>query len=101
MLFLNKHLFQPEANQQYPKPDVWMQITIPSEFMPQGHYNIGVTAGIESTLAPADWVEGCNRMDMILGSSKHTIDAVGNAYYCVQEIIDKCIKYPNSHFNGD
>ncbi len=53
-----------------------MQITIPNEFMPQGHYNIGVTAGIESTVAPADWVEGCNRMNLILGSSKHSIDVL-------------------------
>ena len=32
------------------QPDVWMQITIPSEFQPIGKYNIGVTAGIETTL---------------------------------------------------
>ncbi len=74
--FLNKHLFYPQPNQQYQKPDIWMQITIPNEFQPQGHYNIGVTAGIESTIAPADWVEGCNRMDLILGSSNHTIDVL-------------------------
>lgn len=74
--FLNKHLFQPQPNQQYPRPDVWMQITIPNEFQPQGHYNIGVTAGIESTVAPADWIEGCNRMDLILGSSNHSIDVL-------------------------
>ena len=74
--FLNKHMFQPEPNKQYPKPDIWMQITIPNEFMPQGHYNIGVTAGIESTVAPADWVQGCNRMNLVLGSSKHSIDVL-------------------------
>ena len=74
--FLNKHLFYPEQGQQYPKPDIWMQITIPNEFMPQGHYNIGVTAGIESTVAPADWVQGCNRMNLVLGSSKHSIDVL-------------------------
>jgi glycosyltransferase involved in cell wall biosynthesis len=74
--FLNKYLWYPNPQQQYPKPDIWMQITIPNEFMPQGHYNIGVTAGIESTVAPADWVEGCNRMDLILGSSKHSIDVL-------------------------
>ena len=74
--FLNKHMFQPEPNKQYPKPDIWMQITIPNEFIPQGHYNIGVTAGIESTVAPADWVQGCNRMNLVLGSSKHSIDVL-------------------------
>ena len=79
--FLNQHLFQPQPNQQYPKPDIWMQITIPNEFIPQGHYNIGVTAGIESTVAPADWVEGCNRMNLILGSSKHTIDVLKSSAF--------------------
>jgi len=74
--FLNKHLWYPNPQQQYSKPDIWMQITIPNEFMPQGHYNIGVTAGIESTVAPADWVQGCNRMNLILGSSKHSIDVL-------------------------
>ena len=28
------------------KPDIWIQITIPSEFQPVGEYNIGITAGI-------------------------------------------------------
>ena len=74
--YLSKYLWMPEPNKQYPKPDVWIQITIPNEFMPQGNYNIGITAGIESTIAPADWVEGCNRMNLILGSSKHTIDVL-------------------------
>jgi len=71
--FLNKHLFQPEPNKQYPKPDIWMQITIPNEFMPQGHYNIGMTAGIETTLCRAEWIEGANRMNIVVGSSEHTI----------------------------
>ena len=79
--FLNNHIFQPQPNQQYPKPDIWIQITIPNEFVPQGHYNIGITAGIESNIAPADWVEGCNRMNLVLGSSKHTIDVLKSSKF--------------------
>ena len=79
--FLNNHLFHPQPNQQYPQPDIWVQISIPNEFIKQGKYNIGITAGIESTVAPADWVEGCNRMDLILGSSKHTIDILKNSKF--------------------
>jgi hypothetical protein len=79
--FLNNHLFQPQPNQQYPAPDIWVQITIPNEFVKQGRYNIGITAGIESTIAPADWVEGCNRMDLVLGSSNHSIDVLKNSRY--------------------
>ena len=40
------------------KPEIWMQITIPNEFQPVGKYNIGVTAGIESNLCKAEWIEG-------------------------------------------
>jgi len=53
------------------KPDVWMQITIPNEFQPIGGYNIGVTAGIETTLCHPSWLEGLNRMDLNLVSSEH------------------------------
>ena len=72
--FLNQYLFQPEPNKQYPKPDIWMQITIPNEFIPQGNYNIGMTAGIETTLCKPEWIEGCNRMNMVIGSSGHTMN---------------------------
>ncbi len=54
------------------KPDLWMQITIPSEFQPVGKYNIGCTAGIESTGCDHTWIEGLNRMDMNFVSSKHS-----------------------------
>jgi len=55
------------------QPEIWMQITVPNEFQPVGKFNIGCTAGIETTVAPAEWVEGCGRMNLILGSSEHTI----------------------------
>jgi glycosyltransferase involved in cell wall biosynthesis len=53
------------------KPDVWVQHTVPNEFQKVGTYNIGVTAGIETTLAPPSWLEGVNKMDLVLVSSKH------------------------------
>jgi hypothetical protein len=68
--FLNEHIWnQPQLPKQ---PEVWMQITIPSEFQPVGKYNIGVTAGIETTISPGDWIEGCNRMNLVLTSSEHS-----------------------------
>ena len=54
------------------QPDIWMQITVPNEFQPIGKYNIGVTAGIESTLVPKEWIEGVNKMDLNLVSSHHS-----------------------------
>jgi glycosyltransferase involved in cell wall biosynthesis len=53
------------------QPDIWMQITVPNEFQPVGKYNIGVTAGIETTLCAAPWIEGLNRMNLNLVSSEH------------------------------
>jgi len=68
--FLNDHLWKyPQLPKQ---PEIWMQITIPSEFRPVGKYNIGVTAGIETTVAPGDWIEGCNKMNLVLTSSEHS-----------------------------
>jgi glycosyltransferase involved in cell wall biosynthesis len=54
------------------QPDVFIQITIPNEFQAIGKYNIGVTAGIETTQCSPQFLEGCNRMNLVLASSKHT-----------------------------
>ncbi len=54
------------------QPEIWIQITIPTEFQPQGQFNIGVTAGIESTIYPGEFIEGSNRMDLNLVSSEHS-----------------------------
>jgi len=59
------------GNQLPKQPDVWMQITVPNEFQPVGKVNIGVTAGIETTVADVEFVLGCNRMDVTLVSSRH------------------------------
>ena len=54
------------------QPEIWAQITVPNEFQPVGKYNIGITAGIETTLVPGEWIEGCNKMDLLLVSSEHS-----------------------------
>jgi glycosyltransferase involved in cell wall biosynthesis len=60
-------------NNQLPKkPEIWMQITVPNEFQSVGKYNIGCTAGIESTICPPEWLEGINRMDLTFTSSEHS-----------------------------
>lgn len=57
---------------QLPKqPDVWAQVTVPNEFQPIGKFNIGITAGIETTICAAPWIEGMNRMNLNLVSSNH------------------------------
>ena len=67
------------------KPDVWIQITVPNEFQPVGGFNIGVTAGIETTICDASWIEGCNRMNLVLTSSKHSKDVFEKTTYEIQD----------------
>jgi len=68
--FLTPHLLPP-GNQLPAKPKVWAQVTIPNEFQPVGDYNIGFTAGIETTVCNPTWIEGLNRMDLNIVSSNH------------------------------
>jgi hypothetical protein len=77
--FLTKHLLN--SPQLPSQPEIWMQITVPNEFQPIGKYNIGCTAGIETTIAPAEWIEGCSRMNLILGSSEHTIKVLKDSKF--------------------
>ena len=63
------------------QPDVWIQITVPNEFQKIGKFSIGITAGIETDVCTHQFIEGCNRMDLILGSSKHTIDVFKRTQY--------------------
>ena len=62
------------------KPDIWIQLTIPSEFQPVGHFNIGVSAVIETSDAPAEFIDGCNRMDINLVSSEHSARTLSAVY---------------------
>lgn len=54
------------------QPDIFIHITIPNEFQRAGKYNIGITAGIETTACRVEWIEGCNRMDLVLATSEHS-----------------------------
>jgi glycosyltransferase involved in cell wall biosynthesis len=67
---------------QLPKqPDCWIQITVPNEFQPVGKFNIGMTAGIETTICAPQWIEGLNRMNLNLVSSEHTKKVFKNSIF--------------------
>ena len=66
-------------------PDIFIQITIPNEFQPIGRYNIGITAGIETTRCRPEWIEGCNKMDVIVATSQFTRDVFMNTAYDKKE----------------
>ena len=54
------------------QPDIHFHIVVPNEFMINAKYNIGITAGIESTVVHQTWLEGANRMDLLLVPSNFT-----------------------------
>jgi len=56
---IDRLLQEPNMSRQ---PDVHIHIVVPNEFQPLGKYNIGITAGLETTLCPPEWIEGLNRM---------------------------------------
>jgi len=68
--FLNEYILP--TMQLSAQPDVMIWITVPNEFQKAGKFNIGITAGLEIDIVPADWVEGVNRMDLVLVSSEHS-----------------------------
>ncbi len=63
------------------QPDLFIQISIPNEFKPIGKYNIGMTAGIETTAAAGEWIEGLNKMDMNVVTSRHSKKVFDDADY--------------------
>jgi len=63
------------------KPDVYIQVTVPNEFQPMGNYNIGITAGIETTACSVDFIQGCNRMDMIIVPSEFSKEVLVKTIY--------------------
>jgi hypothetical protein len=63
------------------QPDIWIQVTVPNEFNPIGKFNIGITAGMETTMVSPEWLQGINRMDYILVPSKHSKEVFEKTEY--------------------
>jgi glycosyltransferase involved in cell wall biosynthesis len=64
-----------QPTEQLQQPDVFIQITVPNEFQKVGTFkSIGITAGMETNLVDPSWLEGINRMDLTLCSSKHSAE---------------------------
>ena len=73
-------------NPNLPKqPDIHIHIVIPNEFQPVGKYNIGITAGLEMTACPHNWLEGMNRMDMNIVPSTFVKDVMNDITFDIQD----------------
>lgn len=74
------------------QPDIWIQISVPNEFQKVGKYNIGVTAGIETTLCDPSWIKGANNMDLLLVSSQHSLDSFNRSRFDLTDEKTKQVK---------
>jgi len=79
--WVREHLLQ-EKN--VAKPDVFIQVSVANEFTPLGKFSLGITAGVETTVAPKSFVDGCNRMDRVLVPSKFTKRVLEQTTYTEQ-----------------
>ena len=69
------------TSQNVQRPELYIQLGIPNEFQPHGQYNVGITAGIESTAARGEWIEGLNRMNLNVVPSNFSKEVFTNATY--------------------
>jgi len=79
-------LQQPQTDRQ---PDIYVDIRIPNEFQTPGKVNIGITAGIETNVVSQKWIEGCNKMNLVIVPSEHSKSGFINSVYDkVQQLPD-------------
>jgi glycosyltransferase involved in cell wall biosynthesis len=63
------------------KPSVYIQVSVANEFKAVGEYNIGITAGVETTIAPQEFIQGSNQMDLIITPSEFTKEILVKTSY--------------------
>lgn len=65
--------------------DISLQVTIPAEFERIAPYNIGYTAGAETSLVSGPWLQKINTMDRIITTSEHTKNSIISTVYNVSD----------------
>ena len=67
------------------QPDLHIHIVVPNEFHPIAKKNVGITAGIETTIPVPQWVEGTNRMDLNIFTSEFSRNGFTSAEFEAQD----------------
>ncbi len=79
-----------------------VQVQLPSEWQKLCEYNIGITAGVETTSAPEDWNTACLEMDRVIVPSQHSKECFSENVQGIVEIINfpaRVIKSKKVDFN--
>tara|TARA_R110000824_G_scaffold79747_3_gene200818 strand:- start:25318 stop:26571 length:1254 start_codon:yes stop_codon:yes gene_type:complete len=61
--------------------DISVQVTIPNEWQKLAQYNVGITAGIETTKVAPVWLQQSNIMDKVIVVSNHAKSGFKEAVY--------------------
>ena len=88
-ILIDRMLDEPKLSTQ---PEIHIHIVIPNEFETFGKYNIGITAGLEKTACPHEWIEGMNRMNMNIVPSTFVRDVMQNVHFDIADDKTKEVK---------
>ena len=80
-MIIDRLLSTPELPNQ---PEIHIHIVIPNEFQPFAKYNIGITAGLETTACPPEWLQGMNKMNMNIVPSNFVKDTLSKIQFDIQ-----------------
>ena len=80
-MIIDRLLSEPNLPTQ---PELHIHIVIPTEFQPFAKYNIGITAGLESTVCPPEWIQGLNKMNMNIVPSHFVKDTLNALSFDIQ-----------------
>ena len=70
-----------------PESDVSIQIQLPNEWDPNlAKFNIGVSAFVETDRCNPEWINHCNKMDLIIVPSTFIKDVINNTGKCMTPI---------------
>jgi len=72
------------GNNLQKQPDIFINCSVPNEWnniQLIGKFNIGITAGIETTVCDPSWIEGCNKMNLVIVPSTHSRNVMLNSTY--------------------
>tara|TARA_B100000902_G_scaffold285983_1_gene272048 strand:+ start:361 stop:1689 length:1329 start_codon:yes stop_codon:yes gene_type:complete len=81
MMIIDRMLLEPNLPTQ---PEIHIHLVIPTEFQPFAKYNIGITAGLETTACPPEWIQGMNKMDMNIVPSHFVKNIMNNVQFDIQ-----------------
>ena len=83
------------------QPEVWVQVSVPSELQAVGKYNIGITAGTEGDLCPDKWIDNLNAMQLIIVPSEFTKQVFEDSARHYNKTITPTIHVVPEYFDKD